>query len=300
MNLPRKTAALMFAALFLSSSSCMKKPDMKSDDGPAIEPAVVQKALSDTWGNASILEIQKDEFAYTEKSLTIAQLPSRVILQDGKTVQTVEDQPSHRIYQILQQIAEIQEDNQQKLSTSTRNLCIDKQDDGCANAEKSLGQNAGTPAPEVLNIARALVTQDLHQQAGNSPELPLGLETMRSFLYLCVSGEGWNVSCHNLTTTEEQEDAPPMVARQTNCGGLPGCKITKRTIRFDVIVQYKDPKDGSSTSTRARYTIKVAPQLPYLARLTDFCYEGLATYQQQKFPVKVCQNVRNFARPGSP
>jgi hypothetical protein len=38
----------------------------------------------------------------------------------------------------------------------------------------------------------------------------------------------------------------------------------------------------------------ISPDVPYLSRLTEFCYQGLVAASNQKVLVKICNRVQNY------
>ncbi|MBX3041625.1 MAG: hypothetical protein KF789_13045 [Bdellovibrionaceae bacterium] len=260
--------ALLFLVLSLTTASCMKKPALDDNDGTPVTAEAVQDAVVQAWGAPSALDIGANEFAYTEKDIEIGDLPARVIFQDGKTIQSVEETPEEKKYVILQQIAEIDSNNEQKLSTSERRISVAKP-----------SQTIDDEGPATLATA-----------------LPLSVELAQQLLYACVKGKDWNVSCYNLQASETVEDAPPQIASRPDCEGLTDCKWRQKFVSFDMILESKDDKTGVTSRTKAKYSVKMSPDAPYLSRVTEFCYEGIGTVSNTHFPLRICQRIKNFRR----
>ncbi|MBX2988589.1 MAG: hypothetical protein KF802_11895 [Bdellovibrionaceae bacterium] len=269
------TRVFLVAALLAVTTSCMKKPDLSQDDGAPVAIEDFEETVVDTWGSASPMSIQRNEFAYTEKTLEISSLPLRVAMQDGKTVQSVTDTPEKRTYIIAQQVTEIDNNNEGKQSTSEYPLEIGK--------------------------SLALSNDGLIHAAEDRPGIPIGYFTMASLVGACRSSEDgkWKSQCYDLKTWVEDEEAPPQVAARPGCEGLTNCRWKKRAFSFTRVVEFVDPDSQTTVRSKIIYTAKVSPDAPYLSRLTDFCIRGLTAVGNQKIPVTICESIRNFRRGGS-
>lgn len=261
-------SALLFS-FAITTTSCMQKPEMEDSDGEPVEVEKVQEAVIKAWGNASPLSIGEGEFAYTEKTLAIADLPARVVLQEAKTVQSMEDSETERTYVILQQLAEIGDNNEQKLSSSERKIRITKS---------------------------SLMMEDEGTQILSSNALPLSVELAEQLLYACAKGKNWDVTCYNLKTWDSEEPAPPQVASRPGCEGLANCVWRQKNISFDLVLTEENPQTRVKTRSKAKYHIKFSHDVPYLSRITEFCYQGIAGTNNSQFPVTICQKIRNFRR----
>lgn len=246
---------------------CMKKPELEDDDGVPASTEQVQNAIVEGWGSVSPLTIGNTEFSYTEKEIAIGDLPGRIVFQEGKTVRSVRENAAEKIYTILQQTAEIDSENQQKLSTTEREVTIVK------------------ASPNISNEITAMTTA-----------LPLSIELAQQLLYSCVQSKDWNVKCFNLTTWQSTEEAPKSVAEQEGCQGLTDCKWNQKHVKFDMVLTTRDEKTGVTSKTKATYHVKFSADAPYLSRITEFCYEGIGSASNQQFPVSICQKIKNFRR----
>lgn len=263
----KKTRLILASALCLSFLGCMKKPSLEDDDGTPASADQVQNAIVAAWGQVSPLTISNGEFSYLEKDMAIGDMPARVIFQEGKTVQAVSETETEKTYTILQQIAEIDSNNQQKLSTSERTVRITK--------------------------SAQIVSDPLQMM---STALPLSVEIAQQLLYTCVRDKDWDANCYNLKTWDSLEAAPSAVASREGCEGLPNCQWRQKNVAFDLVLKTKDEKTGVTSKTKASYTIKMSPDAPYLSRLTEFCYQGIGTASGTHFPVLICHKIKNFRR----
>lgn len=291
--------AAIFALSFLLTASCMKKPDLKDDDGPQAQARDVQQTLLDAWGEASMLSVDAGEFSSIYTTVEIADFPPIPRQQDSKTVAAVQDLPDRKVFDILQRTVEIISDTERREASSHMQ-----------------------PAPYVLKDEVASVTQQsqrLTEQGKKSVQamalgnvnalaaLALPLPDMTMLTMLCVCTEGlcgydpdWHPTCHNLQGTRETEPAPELVAKKAGCGGLPDCKVRKNAVSFDVIAESKDPNSHAVVRSKSRITIKISPDVPYLSRITDYCTESLQIASgSQAVPVKICQTLKDFER-GTP
>jgi hypothetical protein len=261
----------------------MKKPDLKDDDGEPAATASVQQALLGAWGDADATDMSLNEFAYTEKKLMIPGMPDRLTFMEGKTIQQVAENAEEKEYTIVQQIAEVISENETKLSTSQRKIVA-----------KKGGELFGKPASQDALVAMS--SGDVHTMEA---ALPLSIETLQSLLFACVRDTGWDVECFNLTTWEETEPLPPQVGSRPGCEGLADCRWRKKVVRFDLVLDQLDSDTNTRVRSKAIYTIKMSPDAPFMSRITDFCYNGLATVGNAKIPVTLCQSILNFRR-GAP
>lgn len=283
MNL--KILTILIIALIFSSPSCMKVPDLlKFDDGEEVNSEEMQTKVIQAWGHADPNEIKQNEFAYIEKSIKIgtANNPSsfKVIEQQGYSVSKIEDVDTERKFHILIQVAEIQDDNSAKLSTNEKILSIAKpQLTSLVQESIKTLENNGDPSSTPLEGKENRYTS---------------IETLILILNSCTSQTGWNVKCYNIKTSEWVEAPPIYVQQQENCAGIPNCQIQKKKVEFDVVVNTFDEDLKTDVRHKVHYWFVFSPDVPYLSRVMDFCYMGIGSYKNQKFPLTVCNKVEGF------
>lgn len=274
----RALAASVLA--FSVGASCMKKPNLNDNDGPQASAEQVQNALLAAWGDGDASNIRLNEFSYSEKEVALSDLPSQVVLQDSKTVARLDDppeDPSLRIVRILHQIKEFTADNQEKLSTREDELRVNRPSSAAVEGFAALGKDLQAQSTDAfLPYPEDLVVE--------------------SMAHCALSGPSFKVSCHNLKTWDTLEDAPPLVRQRQGCEGLTNCKIRKKVVSYDMIVDFTDNETNSKVRQKLIYTVKISPDVPHLSRVTDYCYQGLGSHQGQKFPATFCQTVKNFIR----
>ncbi|MFP5520115.1 MAG: hypothetical protein ACLGGX_09445 [Bdellovibrionia bacterium] len=253
-----KSKILLLIALSISLSNCIKKPELEDDHGPVVEPAAIQSALVEAWGDADPTSIKTNEFTYIEKDQAIEDLPAKLVGQEGITVARKEELSDEFRFTLIRQINEII-DGQSKLSTREEVIRVPK-----LNAQASVGTQS------------------------------LGVSILQNLLMACIPGEDWNVTCHNLQVKSEVKPAPDLVKRQENCGGIPECKMTYKTVSFDLVV--KTSNDPNAKAEKVNYRVEISPEAPYLSKLMTFCYRGVVTVSpsQNQYLVTLCNRVMNF------
>lgn len=255
MTMFQKTALLI--PMTIALASCMKKEGFENDNGPQATTAEVQSALINAWGNVDPATIAKGEFVYVEKNQSIEGMPAKIVMQDAITVADRTVTPTEIQYKLYHQTNEII-DGQSKVSTKEEILTI----------------------PNTANVVTA-------QQ--------LGVINFQSLLFACEKADKWDVTCHNLKTFEQKEDPPELVRKQSNCAGIPGCKITKKYVSFDLVL--KTPlANGQTIEEKVNYKVGISPDVPYLSRMMDFCFRGLVNVGNPPAPylVSLCDKVENF------
>lgn len=278
---------IIFLLAFGASASCMKKPNLRDDDGESFSSANLEDALSGAWGETDPLTMQQNEFSYTEKSMQIADLPARVTLQDAKTIVLVEDEADKKIFTIGQQTAEVTDGVSSKPFSTQRKINVKK-----SNASIMEIRNLTRNAIYAAAVGADSTTSVVPLEAVSA--LPLGIELVGGLMSACERADDWDVECFNLRQWTSVEPAPRDLASQANCGGIPNCTLKKRNVAFDLVINSTDPDSQTKVRNKVIYTVKVAPDAPFMSRVTDFCYQGIGTAQNVKFPVTVCQTIRNF------
>lgn len=252
-----RLVALM-AILTLSITSCLKKPELEDDHGPEVSVTELQQELLKAWGDADPLSIAVNEFTYIEKDQAIEDMPAKLVGQEGITVAEKTVGTDEVTYKLIKQVNEIV-DGQSKLSTKE----------------------------EIIKVPVVSTQSDFTIKS-------LGVQVLQSLLMACMPEEGWDVSCHNLKVTEEVKSAPDLVRAQENCAGIPDCKMTYKTIAFDLVL--RTPSTSGMKTEKVNYSVTISPEAPYLSRLMNFCYRGVVTVNpsNNQYLVKLCNRVMNF------
>lgn len=265
---------------FALSSSCMQKPELDDNDGAPAAPAAVQESLLSAWDNADANTIKVQEFTFAEKTLKISSLNPRQTLKEGITVSLIENQTDQKLIHLLRQTEEFTDNNQSKLSTSEQILSVKKT------------SSTDPTSAEVLSSLSTLSPPLQQQTAGTD----LGVQVLSGLLSSCIPSPDWDVQCFNLRSDTFMSDPPELVKARPNCDGIPNCKIRIKRVQFDLVLTTTENDGRTKVKQKALYSISFSPDLPYLARMTEWCYQGLGTLQNQKIPVKFCQNVLDFRK----
>lgn len=262
------------------NSSCMKKPELDDNDGASASAVDVQRSLLKAWNNADANSIKVQEFAFLEKTLKISSLNPRQTLKEGITVSQIEQTADHNLIHLLRQTEEFADNNESKLSTTEQILSVTRQN---------------SVQPEGFEILQSLeaMSPPLKQASAGTD---LGVQVLTGLLSSCISSKDWDVNCYNLRYDEFLSAPPDLVAAKPNCDGIPNCKINMRRVRFDLVLNTVEADGHTKVKQKALYTISFSPDLPYLSKMTEWCYQGLGTLQNQKIPVKFCQNLLDFRR----
>lgn len=269
-------------------AACMKKPNFNDNDGDPVSADAVQESVLTGWGDVDLLTMNQDEFSLIQKDLAVGDMAPRVRQQDGKTVNAVTDGEDHvRSFTILQQVDMVQDDNSSKTTSDQRVIRIAR-DSAAVEAIKAdakiLMMGTATQKAKLLDDAKAL---------------PLSFETALGLTQVCRKGDNWDVTCFNLRSWEATEAAPELLTHRDDCEGLVNCQIRKRYVAFSMVLKSVDANTSTETRTKMNYTLGFSDDVPLLSRLTDFCYQGIGSVQDLKFPLVVCQRVRDFRR-GTP
>lgn len=283
-----------FVGIIFFVSSCLKAPSQTEDHGPTVPTENVQKAIADAWGNVDPADIRKDEFMFLEQDQKISTLDPRVVYKESTQVLDRIETVKSYDYKLLLRSTTLDEDGNFKPVTSTeQEISVNKST--AAKDEAMLSSAPALPTSlEALQKSMKSGSVGLYEsEDGRLHERALGLQTVISLYEACVKATGWDVSCHNLQLTEGVMPPPTGVSSKPNCGGIVNCQVAFKKVSFDLVVSLTD-EEGTSHVEKVVYEITVSPQLPYLSRLTEFCYQGLVKASGQRILVKVCNKVKNF------
>lgn len=293
-------ALVLVISSLMISSSCMKVPKMEEDLGTVVQAEEVAEKIIDSWGDTSLAQVQKGDFLATEKSIKISTLDPRVVLRKGFSVTeledvVLEDQSPARYIHMLVQAEEIVDGQQSRLSTREKKIGYRKETtDRSTNNEQTASANVLTEMTRDLEIRRSsdqVQTKDTEDEIRLTP-----YEMFRGIVFLCAQD---GVECFKLETEAIEEDVPEEVRADANCRGIPNCRWKLTRVQLVTFIKSVDPETKAETKAKAIIKLKISKDLPFLSRLVEYCYEGITTYQSQKFPVSVCHRLKNFQR-GTP
>lgn len=104
------------------------------------------------------------------------------------------------------------------------------------------------------------------------------------------------VTCHNLTVSPIKISVNPLFFDTRICPDSQSCTISARKIEFDLL-DAKNLNDQGKPS-RDHYSFIVAPQLPFLSKVIQYCVRGLMPYGNRKVVAENCV-VLNSANSGN-
>ena len=278
-------------------SSCVKSPTLdQQDTGVAVEALDVQKAVALAWGDADpALLLRKNDFAYIETDQTVQGYDPRLVTQTGITVsdRSISSDQTLVHHRVLFQLAEIDSNGHANTSTTAEDFDV----------TNTLKPVTPVPAASSSSVSAAELTSKMVKTlttaadgSGQVREHALSIDVAANLFQICALSTPANVTlkCYNLVTSAEVRPAPDLVAAQPNCGGLPGCQMHVNNVAFDVLLTTTTP-DGVSTQ-KIKFISSISPDVPYFARVLDYCTVGLVDVPSmgQKVLVKVCDHLKNF------
>ena len=279
----KHSSKFMLGAAFLTTA-CMQTPELDVSPGTPVTATNVQQALLRAWGDVDPATLNLNEFVAIDQEQSLPTGESRIGFQVGTTV--LEKTPTPDVWKIklAQQKKEFTSDGT-KLSTIQRDFELPRTVlDLQALKAEAIRQSALNGTPETPSI---FVRNDF----------PLSIEWLTGLLYSCVATPDFQSSCYNLRSSEELVDAPALVRQTPDCGGLANCKMNLKRVAFDVVVVTKE-KETKEEKQKVRYNIAFSPDLPFLSRLYEYCFQGLISLKPNtpKILIKICNRVVNFQR----
>lgn len=249
---------------FLFLSSCNQNKDLKEDLGDRVSAEHFEQVVVESWGNDDILSIKKSDFAYIEKVISINNGVMRPSLAKAMTITDIEDTAEVMKYHMVIQSEEIQDGSQSKLSSRERVLNVKK----TSTSSQSLNQ------------------KNVEDEIQTTP-----FEGFLDTLSLCRYP---SVECYKLKVEPFVEAVPPLMQETgKNCRSFADCTWKGTQVSFVVRISYKDEETGEMKKQNNIISYKIVPEMPYLFKMVEYCFQGLSEYQGQKFPVKVCTQVKD-------
>ena len=312
----------------VTSVSCLKKPNLQEDDKPATM-AAVQSSLASTWGHADPATMNTNDFVYMETEQTIEQQDPRLVLQEGITVSQKNESSTDLNYTFLYQASTIT-NGQTQQSTREDHRCVAKTSDGCSGSStQSSATLASSAAPVTTTstnsnaVSASAVPVSLQtlgrmqavaevKQYSTDLQMTLGFERLINLAYACektdalttyckdqLKLDSCDIECSNLQVIEDTQDPPDLIKQQPGCGGLANCKLHVKTVSFDW--SFKQVQGSVTQKQKINYSITLSQDLPFLARMTDYCSRGLIDVPTtgSKVLVSVCNHLRNY-KSGTP
>lgn len=289
--------------VFILTNSCMEKPSDDTYAGMSVNNNLYQNAIREAWGseyildNPEILFMQKGAASLILKDVAIAGSTGApqllraekleiIDIQDSVAPTPPGENPDPSIRQIKfiisQEIQEFSQNSENKPLASVRELPIRYQ-----NAANFIAQDF-----KLFNQQKK--SKPIKAYEGEIDGAEYGFERVASFLYACDPTINKNIECQNFSYKDTIEDPPELVKANENCRGLENCKIKKRNFVLNMILNYTDNETGAKQKLKAYYEFSISRDVPYLARLTDFCMSQILTTPQGKIPARFCNRVKDF------
>lgn len=278
------------SALALSTAiGCIKKPVDEEENPASLEQ--VQQALSDAWGTADPLTMAPNDFLFQETEQTLENNASPFfVLQEGITISKKEELPDQFLYTFLYQTRVLKEGSESQQSTREDRRSVGK-------ADPSLTEHRIEPFQRLKPFA-------------DDYQMSLGFERFYGLAFACAKSEGLDkyckeelgvdnceIQCSNLSVSETISPLPQLIKEQPNCGGFENCTYRLKKVAFDWMISLK--KGESVEKQRVNYSVSLSPDMPFLSRLTEYCFKQLYPVQNQKVLVTTCTKLRNFKRGGT-
>jgi len=282
----------------LIGSGCLKPPSQNLDHGPEVPASEVQLAILDAWGSADPATIGAREFVSLEQDQKISTLDPRVVYKESTEVLKRVISGDEITYTLVVRTTSMDEAGNFKPVTSTAQELVVKSPGSTQNLASTSRSPAFPDSVEALQKSMADGRGGLFQSSNDSDiqENALGLQTVLSMFDACVKSKDWDVTCHNLTVSHGWSLPPVGVSNRPDCGGIPNCQISFKRISFDLVVNLPSSDGKNTHQEKVIYDFTISQDVPYLSRLTDFCYQGLVTASGQKILVKICNRVQNFIK----
>jgi hypothetical protein len=290
--------------------SCMKPPDFEDQDGPRVTVDALRRTLLEGWGDFNPHEMQKGEANSQERTIQISTLKPRLTLLKTATVFDIEspqDDPKTVVYSIVLESKEDPENTLPKPTTRERPISAPKDNSESAQAFASLSAQGVPMAAKFHQLALRSIQK--YSDPGSSLSVlddetdsqMISADMFFSLWHMCTPPSPAlvqlgliNIECFKLKVTRLKEAPPKNPKNGDNCGNLPGCQLQATEIQFDIVYSTKDEKAETTSRTKITYTAKMSHDVPFLSKILDMCYLGMASTQNQKIPVKICYKTTNI------
>ncbi len=287
----RRSAML---GLLIVATSCLKPPSMSDNNGPEVPADDVQKAVLVAWDSADFNSIKLNEFLYVEQDQKISTLEPKVVYKEASKIIARTVKADTIDYKFLVRSQAMENGSFKPVTSYEDNISAAKTTPSVmAPPTTSAIQGKGLPG-SVDELQKSMANGTVGVRSGTGTSHFLGVLMVQNMLSACVKSENWDVTCHNLKTSEGVMSPPTGVSGQQDCGGIPNCQIRYKKVAFDLVVNFKDADTGDARTEKVVYEMTFSPDVPYLSRLTEFCYQGMVPTFSQKVLVKICNRVQNF------
>lgn len=289
----RRSALLVL--MVLAATSCLKAPSESDDNGPAVAADEVQKAILAAWDNADFTSIKLNEFLYVEQDQKISTLDPKVVYKEASQIIARTETTDTVTYKFLIRSQAMENGNFKPVTSYESDIEAVKSSPSVTGSPLTTASIEGKALPKsVEELQKSMANGSVGVRSGTGNNHYLGVLTIQNMLGACVKGENWDATCHNLRVSEGVMSPPTGVSSQQNCGGIPDCQIRYKKVAFDLVVNFKDEDSGNTRTEKVIYEMTISPDVPYLSRLLEFCYQGMVPTASQKVLVKLCNRVQNF------
>lgn len=255
----------------------MQNKKLEEDLGAKVSNEEYQKAVIASWGEADISDMKKNDYAYVEKNISLNNGPMNKIYGKGMTITNVDDAGDYNDYHLVIQSEETSDGTQNKMSTRERVLSVKK-----ANAPEQ--QSVKVQEKSIREQNEGVSQLDAEDEIQSTP-----FENFAGLIKMCSYA---NFECFRLVVEKFEEDVP-LEIKDKNCRHFANCKWSGKKVSFVVRVT---PSGGETETNKAqinKISFKIVNDISFLFRMVDYCFEGISEYKGQKFPVKICQTLKD-------
>ncbi len=244
-----KMTLLLFISL--GFSSCLKKQNLEDPQvGPAVTQEEMFKQLTQDIGQFGFDQIKKGEANVVLMSQIIEENTVRKLYQQSLYVKEVTTSPNGDLtYDFVQNLYYLPDQSQ---SIEGRALSV-----------KSLDE---------LLDKQPMITPPIY--------------------WYTVMATQWcqlkDISCHNLSVTNESFPLRPELAHPSICPDENFCEVKTRSISFDAL----ELRDGKRQKVNYRFI--VAPQLPFLSRVLKYCRRYVVKTSPRDYLEEICYDTSYF------
>jgi hypothetical protein len=226
------------------------------------------------------------------------------MLREGITVSGKTEDAEKYTYKYAYQFQTVRGNTETPLATKEDSRTVSKPQQSSAEQVAQMNMAAG-----IQNMQK----KDLKPMSEDYA-MSLGFEKVFGLAYACIKSESTDkyckesleldscdIQCANLTVKESMRPVPDEVKARPNCDGYANCMWRTKTVAFDWIINFRK---GTSVEThRVNYLVNIAQDLPFIARMTDYCFRQLLTVTTpdpndpmngRKVLVNTCTSLKNF------
>ncbi len=304
MRPPMVRVVLLLLVPFLLSQmgACQEETNLsKVDFGPAVDPTLIDRALTEPATQNDPLTIKRGEgFVFSETQEIVGSGGTMVVSDTSRTVIELRDQPienpTERLLTVIEHKQFYSNGDVRKVSTEIPLRIELKPNEAIPQgmAEKIM------VGPHVANdlgfthrirpeIQKLLKDFDFRPTAV-SPSTSSSTESAGSMESQNLQSQAEEITYHRLKAAWRTQAPPTAVQSQPNCGGVPQCQIRVYAVSFDMVFWDQGKPD------RVHWEVELSPDTPFLASLINKCVTSLVSVGsgQSKILVKQCLPVVNF------